>query len=60
MNDNSRIKYTFHNESGEVVEMTFTIVEIEGMTGGFMKAIQKELDDMGFGKPKEVYRMLLM
>lgn len=60
MTDNTKIKYTFHNEIGEIVEMTFTIVEIEGMVGGFIKCVQETLDEMGFGKPTEVYRMLLV
>lgn len=60
MNDNTKIKYTFHNEKGETVEMTFTIIQIEGMTGGFINHVQEFLDEIGFGKPKEVYRMPLI
>ena len=60
MTENTKIKYTFHNEIGETVEMTFTILQIEGMVGGFINHVQKVLDEIGFGKPTEVYRLLLM
>lgn len=60
MNDNTKIKYTFHNEIGETVEMTFTMIQIEGAIGGFINMIQEQLDEMGFGKPTQVYRMLLI
>lgn len=60
MTDNSKIKYTFHNEDGEIAEMTFTIVEIEGMVGGFMKYVLEHLLENGFGMPTQVYRMLLI
>ena len=58
MNENTKIKYTFHNKEGEVVEMIFTILQIEGMIGGFMDYVQNELDAMEFGKPTEIYRIL--
>lgn len=60
MNEDTKIKYTFHNEIGETVEMTWTILQIEGMTGGFIKHVQKHLDEIGFGKPTAVFRMLLI
>lgn len=60
MNDNSKIKYNFHNKEGEVVEMTFTIIEIEGMVGGFMNYVQEQLKDMDFGEIESVYRTLLI
>lgn len=60
MTDETKIKYTFYNKDGEVVEMNFTIVEIEGMIGGFMSRIQELLDEMGFGEIDKVYRMLII
>lgn len=60
MNDNTKIKYTFHNQHGETVDMTFTILEIEGTVGGFISEVTKTLDEMGFGDITEVYRMLLI
>lgn len=60
MTDNSKIRYTFHNKDGEVVEMTFTILQIEGMVGGFMNYVQNELKEMGFGEIDKVYRVLLI
>lgn len=60
MNDSSKIKYTFHNKNGETVEMTFTIVEIEGMVGGFMNHVQEQLNENEFGEIDKVYRMLLI
>ena len=60
MDENTKIKYTFHNEFGETIDMTFTIIQIEGMKGGFINNVQQELDVIGFGKPTEVYRMLLI
>lgn len=60
MNENTRIKYTFHNEIGETVEMIFTMLQVEGMTGGFINHVLTELDEMGFGKPTKIYRILLM
>lgn len=55
-----KIKYTFHNEIGEIVEMTYTILQVEGMVDGFIKHMQEQLDEIGFGKPTEVYRTLLI
>lgn len=60
MTEQTKIKYTFRNEYGETVEMTFTMIQIEGMVGGFINHVQKELNEMGFGKPVEVHRTLLM
>lgn len=60
MKSDTKIKYTFHNEIGETVDMTFTIIEIEGMEGGFINCVLESLDDMGFGNPVEVYRTLLL
>lgn len=60
MTENTKVRYTFHNEIGETVEMTFTMIQIEGATGGFINYVQKELDELGFGKPTEIYRMLLI
>lgn len=60
MNDDTKIKYTFHGEFGDVVSMTFTMIEIEGMHGGFMRHIEDLLEDMVFGKITKVYRMLLL
>ena len=58
MHDNTIIKYTFHNANGETVDMKFTILQIECMKGGFKEHVQKLLDDMDFGKPTKVYRMM--
>lgn len=60
VNDQAQIKYTFHNASGETVEMTFTIMQIKGTTGGFMNKVNELLELMEFGKPTEVYRMLVL
>ena len=60
MNDDTKIRYTFHNKDGETVEMTFTILQVEGMTGGFIKHVQDHLTEIGFGRPESVYRMLLI
>lgn len=60
MNDNTKIKYTFHNQHGETVDLTFTILEIEGTVGGFMAKVNETLDGIGFGDVTEVYRMLLI
>jgi len=60
MNENTKIKYLFHNALGETVAMTFTILEVEGAVGGFMKMVQKELDEMDFGKVTKVNRLLLL
>jgi len=60
MNDDFKIKYTFHNKDGETVDMTFTMVEIEGMVGGFINHLRKHLKENGFGEVVEVYRMLLI
>ncbi|MGM0835996.1 MAG: hypothetical protein ACQEV7_07555 [Bacillota bacterium] len=60
MTEDTRIKYTFHNEIGETVEMTFTMLQIEGMIGGFINYVQEELGEMGFGKPTKIYRILLV
>lgn len=60
MNSNTKIKYTFHNQHGETVDLTFTILEIEGTIGGFMSKVQETLDEMNFGDITEVYRMLLI
>lgn len=60
MNDNTKIKYTFHNKIGETVEMTFTMTQIECMEGGFRKFIMEELVDMNFGDIAKIYRMVLV
>jgi len=60
MTHQTKINYTFHNEEGETVDMTFTILQIEGMVGGFMKHVQKQLDEIEFGNITKVYRTLLL
>ena len=58
MDDSTKIKYTFYNETGETVVMTFTILQVEGMQGGFMKCVQGALHDIEFGKIDKVERMM--
>jgi len=60
MTDKTKIRYIFHNKDGETVTMTFTILEIEGITGGFIKYANKQLKEMDFGKVTEIYRTLLL
>lgn len=60
MTENTKIKYVFHNKHSETVDMTFTMLQIEGMTGGFINHVLKLLDEMGFGKPTEIYRMMVL
>ena len=60
MKGDTKIKYVFHNEYSESIDLTFTIVEIEGMKGGFMNHVLNMLEEIGFGKPVEVYRILMM
>lgn len=58
MNDNTKIYYTFHNKSGDTMNFTFTIVEIESMKGGFTNYMQSILDEVGFGEIEKTYRLM--
>jgi len=60
MTDDTQIRYVFHNEDGETATMTFNILQIEGMTGGFINYVNKQLKEMNFGKVAEIYRTLLL
>lgn len=60
MDDNTKINYIFTNELGETVNMTFTIVEVEGMTGGFINHILEHLNEVGFGEPTNVRRLVTL
>lgn len=60
MNNDTKIRYTFHNQHDETIEMTFTILEVEGTAGGFMSEVTKTLNEMDFGDVTEVERALLI
>lgn len=59
MTDDTKIQYHFYNEKGETTSMTFSLIEIEGAVGGFMKQAQKMVNAVGFGEIKKVVRILV-
>ena len=59
MKPDTKIKYTFRNNIGETVEMVFTIMQVEGATGGFVNHVTDVLDELGFGLPVEINRIIL-
>lgn len=60
MSDNTKINYIFTNEHNETVNMSFTMIEVEGMEGGFMKHILDHLNEVGFGEPTSVRRIVVL
>lgn len=60
MSDKTKINYIFTNEHNETVKMSFTIIEVEGMEGGFVKHVLEHLNEVGFGEPTSVRRIVAL